>query len=434
MEASSYVLGNGVVSDGVQVFESDGALLIEDGKIARIGTTSELKKENAKFVDVHGRLIIPGLLNGHHHLYSHFAPGISPLGETNNFRQILENLWWKLDMALDEESVYYSALMGLIDSIKHGSTMVFDHHASMQYVEGSLSLIQKAYEKVGIKGLACFETSDRHGEEEFHKHVEENISFHEKNKNNEMLMGLLGLHANLTLTDGNLTYIKKKRPADMPIHIHCGEDASDLMHCTQSGYKGPAHRLFSFGLVDNKSILAHAIHLNDEDYAAINHFNAIVVSNPESNANNRVGKMGRKYFNKYILGTDGMSGDMIKTLRSHYLLGEGNKENFEELNRVFFSDRYEIQNRFFPRTGEFIKGNAADIAVLNYVPLSPINKDNVLGHLIFGAKGGHVNMTIVNGKVLFQDGEIKFLNEYEENIRARKIAKGLHERYYSFKR
>ncbi len=172
------LLCNGIVADGASTFIENGAILISDGKIEKIGGTDELKSRDAKFLDVGGRIILPGFLNPHHHLYSSLATGLAPAGDVENFVKILEKLWWRFDAILDKEAVYISALAGIIDSVKHGVTTIFDHHASMNFVRGSLDTVESAFKIAGIKGLLCFETSDRMGASSAAQHIEENIDFY----------------------------------------------------------------------------------------------------------------------------------------------------------------------------------------------------------------------------------------------------------------
>lgn len=424
----SIVITNGVVTDGVKVFFADGAVRVENGRIAWVGLTREVDRSGAQVIDVGGRLVLPGFLNAHHHLYSSFAPGISPLGDTDDFVHILENLWWSLDLALDAEAIYYSALIGLIDSVKHGVTMVFDHHASMGYVRGSLRLIADAFATAGIKGLLCFETSDRMGQDAADSHIEENLKFAASCPPGSLTRGLFGLHANLTLSDETLRRVAEAKPSDLPIHIHCGEDLADLQHSRRLGYEGPVDRLHRFGLLTPDSILAHAIHLTDRDYHLLHEIGPLVVSNPESNANNRVGRMDRGRIGRYLLGTDGMSPDMLTTLRSHFLLSGGLP--FDELGRVFFSDRYQAQQRFFPETGGLTVGMRADLTALEYTPIAPIGLDNVMGHLLFGAREGQAYLTVAEGRVLYHAGQVMFVEEAEIVRTARAVARSLHERYY----
>ena len=341
------VIGNGVITDGVDVFIENGAVRVENGLIAWVGPLRDVSRSDAEYIDVGGRMVMPGFLNAHHHLYSCFAPGISPLGETGDFVHILANLWWSLDLALDAEAIYYSALIGVIDSVKHGVTMIFDHHASMGCVRGSLRVIADAFALAGIKGLLCFETSDRMGLDAARVHIEENLEFAaQAATEGARTRGVFGLHANLTLSEETLRRIAEMKPPGLPVHVHCGEDRSDLTHCRTLGYEGPVDRLHRFGLLTPDSILAHAIHLSDRDYRLIDELGLMVVCNPESNANNRVGRMDRGRITRYLLGTDGMSPDMVETMRSHFLLGGAIP--FDELSRSFFTDRYRTQRHFFP--------------------------------------------------------------------------------------
>ena len=426
-EGKPLVIGNGVVTDGIDLFIEQGAVLINGGIIKQIGPTREVKSDEATFVDVGGRLILPGLLNAHHHLYSSFAPGISPLGDTDSFVQILDNLWWSLDLALDEEAIYYSALLGVINSVKQGVTMIFDHHASMGHVKGCLKLIANAFHLAGIKGLLCFETSDRMGRAQVHAHIEENLDFAAASAGSDV-RGIFGLHANLTLSDETLKQISEVKPSSLPVHVHCGEDLADLEYCRERGYQGPVDRLQRFGLLTADSILAHAIHLSGRDYQILDELRPLIVSNPESNANNRVGRMDRNRIKHYLLGTDGMSPDMVETLRSHYLLS--GTIPFDEMQRVFFKHRYQVQQHFFPNTGGLGTGMSADLAVLDYVPVSPIHLDNVLGHLLFGARAGKVYMTVVDGKILYLAGELPWVDERDVTQHAIHAAIHLYENYY----
>jgi len=430
LQNEKYILGNGIVTDGVGIFIEHGALLIEGANITAIGKTDDIKSDGIEFIDVVGRIILPGLVNPHHHLYSSLATGLSPVDDTDSFVKILENLWWGLDAVLDKEITYMSALVGIIDSVKHGVTTMFDHHASMNYVEGSLETIEKAFQLAGIKGVLCFETSDRMGDTEIEAHIDENLVFHELHRDSDTIKGIFGMHANLTLSEETLRKIAAQKHDSIPIHIHCGEDAADLQYSRDYGYAGPVDRLDHFRLLDRKSILAHCIHLDEFEYSLLEQIAPFIVHNPESNANNRVGKMNRNKIQRYILGTDGMTSDMLATLRSAYLLNSPDGVTFDELSRAFFDERYKFQKEYFPNTGEFREGIRADIAVIDYAPLTPITEVNLLEHLIFGAKNGNAYMTISDGKILYRDGKLTFTDESEIMNEAKSIAVKLHERFY----
>lgn len=427
----SYVIGNGVVADGLGTFLDPGAVVVEDGKIVAVKPIEEVSADDGEWIDVGGRLILPGLVNMHHHFYSQFASGISPHGDCDGFIDVLQDMWWPLDAAMDRDAVYWSGICGAMDSLCHGVTTVFDHHASMNFVEGALDVLSQGIDVVGIKAALCLEMSDRLGRDRIEGQFEENLRFWSANRNSSKRRGMLGLHANFTLSDQSMAYIGRERPGDMAIHVHCGEGRMDYDYCQEKGFKGPVDRLDSFGLLSSSSLLIHCIHISNDDYRIIREKSPGVVTNPESNANNRVGAMDRSEIGPFLLGTDGMSGDMIASLRSAFLLDRQADSLWEGLGGAFFSNRYDYVRKFFPDVVGFEPGSAADIAVLDYVPLTPISNENLLGHLIFGAKGGKAFMTLVDGEILWREGRFSNPGLADIHLEARKVVQGFHRRFYS---
>jgi len=421
------ILTNATITDGFSFLIENSAIEIENGRITQIGKSEVVKKAGAETIDLQGRLVLPGLLNPHHHLYSALATGLAPIGPTTTFNLILENLWWHLDQTLDEESIYYSALHGLLQSVKYGVTTIFDHHASMKAVAGSLELIEKAFREVGVRGLLCYEISDRMGAKSLPTQLDENIEFWKSHRQDRQIQGMLGLHANFTLSEKTMALIQSRKPADMPIHIHCGEDRADYQYCVDRGYAGPVHRLQQFGLLSRDSFLAHCLHLSETDYALIREIKPVVISNPESNANNNVGQMDIAQIEKYILGTDGMTGNILGTLRSHFLQRNG---QIAKALDIQFRYPAEITRRFFPETGALEAGQTADLAVTNYIPVTGIDLNNLFYHLIFGVQGQPMYMTIAAGNILYRNGEFQNIDEYDILNKVAQAAERLHKRYY----
>lgn len=429
------IIANGPLTDG-DIFYPCGAILIEDRKIMEVGSCETLRRKwpDTPVVDVEGRLIIPGLTNFHHHLYSSLATGLTPRGETISFSDILKNLWWPLDFLLDEESIYFSALYGIIRSVQCGVTSIFDHHASLGSDKGSLELIAHAFKEVGIRGVLCFEVSDRAGEEKVNEQIEENIRFWQEHQRDAFIHGMLGLHANFTLSEKTLYKIRELKPKNLPIHIHCGEGEDDLIYCQKLGYKGPVHRLDSFGLLNKDSFLIHCIHLSEEDYKILSNKSPWVVTNPESNANNRVGQMDRQRITKFVIGTDGMSSDIIASLRNYAITSKELPEPFERLERTFWGWPRLIRRNTWGFQGIFAFGEPADITVLDYKPVTPIHESNIMGHLIFGARQGNAFLTMCNGKIIWQNGSFVSLHEEAVFHDIRRVAGKLHKRFSSGKK
>src|SRR5208337_4562820 len=113
----------------------------------------------------------------HTHAYSAFARGMTGVRPASTFIDVLKNLWWRLDTALTTEDCYYSALLLCLESIRHGTTSVIDHHASPGAVVGSLTAIERAVSETGIRACLCYEISDRDGAAICTEGIEENQNF-----------------------------------------------------------------------------------------------------------------------------------------------------------------------------------------------------------------------------------------------------------------
>ena len=193
-------------------------------------------------MDAKGRLIMPGFINTHMHYYSTFARGMandSP--PATKFSDILKGLWWRLDKTLTLEDVYYSAIGPMIDGVKNGVTTVFDHHASPYAITGSLFKIAEAAESIGIRSNLCYETSDRDGEKIALEGIAENVDFIKycNKKNDDMLKGMFGLHASMTISDKTLEKCMDSISGlDAGFHVHTAEGIEDVEDCKSKVWYG----------------------------------------------------------------------------------------------------------------------------------------------------------------------------------------------------
>ena len=429
----SILIDDVVLWDGHTLHE-EGAILTAGEHIVAVGHRDEVhaavppSHETRRYAGDR-RLALPGMVNFHHHLYSALAAGLVPKGPTDHFQHVLRHLWWPLDAAHTEESVYLSALHGLIEAVKHGVTTVFDHHASMTYPHGSLATTARAVAAVGVRGVLCFECSERG---QITRHIEENLTFAADHATDPMIRGMFGMHANLTLGDASLKRIAEAKPAHLPIHIHVGEAPEDLAFCRDHGTDGPVDRLNRYRLVTPESFLIHCLHLSPRDRAVLAEIAPVVVTNPQSNANNGVGTFTPVEGHDYLLGSDGMTGDMIATLRYHYLDLQRRHLPTAHLMGVWNRAPQRVAGRFFPGCGALTPGGPADIAVLDYRPLTLPHRSgsDLPSHLIFGAKRGTAWLTIAAGRPLYHAGTLTTLDESALHQPLRNAARSLHGRFY----
>lgn len=442
------ILTGGWMWDGGQRVIGNPVLLVSDGRISSILTTADdvpAGWESAERVDRPDRWILPGMINAHTHLYSALARGmsVSPYAPST-FTEILEQLWWRLDKALTLEDVTVSGLVGAMEAARCGVTTLIDHHASPNAVEGSLDALRDAVSgQVGLRGCYCYEVSDRDGAAIARAGIEENRSFLETlPQSNRRERGLFGLHAAFTISDDTLDAVADVIPDSCGVHIHVAEGPEDELQSVAAHGMRIVERLDRFGLLRPNSILAHCLHLDDGERNLIAERGALVVHNPRSNMNNAVGFLDIPAFVERSipvgLGTDGLGCNMLGELMTAGLLqkhtrGQSLAGDFGVLDRLLFRSNPLIAERAFGgdmRFGRIDAGSPADLVVLDYVPPTPLDSSNALGHLLFGVAvhSLRVGDLWVDGREVLRDGAFVELDEARTYARSREVASSLWKR------
>ncbi|MDD5065470.1 MAG: putative aminohydrolase SsnA [bacterium] len=412
-----------------------GAVYVEGNLIRDFGLTDELRQKypGARFLDVKGRVIMPGLVNVHHHLYSTFACGIST-EPASNFVEILEKLWWKLDKALTLDDVYYSALVPLIKCVKSGTTTIIDHHASPGAVRGSLKKIAKAVKKIGVRSVLCYEVTDRNGLKESNKGISENLNFIRKyaGGQDDMLGAMMGLHASMTLSDRTLKKaVKSMQGLATGFHVHISEDKADVEDSQKKYKMRVVPRLYDLGILGEKTIAAHCIHVDDIEMKILADTRTNVVNNPSSNMNNAVGTADILGFLKKGarpgLGTDGMTSNMMEEVRTAFLIQHQVKQDprvaFMEACDMLLKTNPVIASRYFRhKVGVIEKDAFADLIVMDYYPYTPMSEENFYGHFIYGIGTSLVDTTIINGRIVYLNKKLKGIKEEQVHREASRFA------------
>ena len=402
---------------------ANGSVYVEDGRIADVGALNVEALAADRTIDAGGRLLMPGLIIAHHHLYSTFARGFTPPGSpATNFDENLRLLWWKLDAALERDDVYYSSLLALMDAALAGCTTVIDHHASPSCRDGSLDRVEQAFRDVGLSGCLCYEVSDRNRPGEG---IEENERFIRKcrDSGDDQLAAMFGLHASMTLSDETLDRCAAVgNGLDAGFHVHAAEDAIDVRTTRERHGKRVLDRFAERGMLGRKSIFVHGTHLEDGEMELLADTDSMLVSNPESNMNNGLPVSPVLEFLRHGVlvgvGTDGMSSHIISQARAMYMhqrtLHRDPTLAFGESCEILLRNNRRIANRLFnePR-GAIQKGQLADIVIHDYVPFTPLRPDTFFGHLLFGVGFTRAHTTIARGKVVVANGKLSGLDENE---------------------
>jgi putative selenium metabolism protein SsnA len=423
----------------------DGALWVEGGRIADLGLTAELSARypEAERWDAGGQLVLPGAICAHTHFYGAFARGLATPGEpAATFPQILERLWWRLDQALTLEDVRSSALVCLVDAVRHGTTTLIDHHASPNAIDGSLDVIAEAVERAGLRACLCYEVSDRDGPERARAGIAENVRFARAlaDAPSSHLAPSFGLHASLTLSDRTLAAcVDAARAWDLGFHVHVAEDAADQEDALERTGKRVVHRLGDLGVLGPRTIAAHCVHVDGGEIERLAETSTWVTHQPRSNMNNGVGVAPVEALleaGAHVgLGNDGFSNQMLAEMKAAYLVHKLHRRDprampGDVVMELAYANNARLVETLWPglTTGQLSVGAAADLVFLDYHPTTPLSAENLPWHLLFGVEASLVTATVCAGRVLMRDRQLLTLDEAAITAHSRERAQGVWDR------
>ncbi len=402
----------------------ENGYIIYDDKIISVGKMEDFVDDEYQIKDGSGEWLLPSFVVGHTHIYSTFARGWSPDFNPKNFQDILDQLWWKLDKHLDNQATYYSGIVHAIDALKNGVTTIIDHHASGKDISGSLTMLKNSViDTVGLRGLFCFETSDRFNVDEA---IQENVNFLKSPLNKtSMVSGHFGLHASMSLSEATLKKVSKVLNQE-PIHIHVAESELDEADALKKYNQRIIDRLARHNLLTEDSIITHGLFMNDEEIALLKKHKCVVALNVTSNMNNAVGLPNYLKLKKHgvpvILGNDGLS----TTIATEYLtilyamhLKERSPTAFglEDLLSIIKNTYAYVSKRLNTKLGKLQSGYQADFMLVPYAAPTPIDASNAFGHLVYGLMHSFKPKSVyINGveKVSNYTVSKHLMNKYKE--------------------
>ncbi len=235
-----------------------------------------------------------------------------PDPEPRNFVEILERVWWRLDRALDADSLRASARLYVAEAIEHGTFSLIDHHESPGMIDGSLDILADACQQLGARAVLCYGATERNdGRDEARRGLEECRRFLSENRR-PLVRGVVGLHASFTVSDETIQEAAAlARVHSTVLHVHVAEDGADVRDARERGYTGVIDRFDRLGALIPGSIFAHGVHLTPDEVRSCATNNCWLVQNPRSNRGNGVGYPGAlSESDRVALGTDGYPADM----------------------------------------------------------------------------------------------------------------------------
>jgi cytosine/adenosine deaminase-related metal-dependent hydrolase len=328
-----------------------------------------------------------GAVCAHTHLYSGLArygmPPATPAPQ--NFLQILQRVWWKLDRALDAEILRASAMDYAARALLAGTTTLVDHHESPNLIEGSLDILAEVCGELGVRALLCYGASERNfGTAEGQRGLEECRQV----PSTPLLRGLVGLHASFTVSDETIRAAGRLAgELGTVVHVHAAEDAADGADALARGYPGPLERLEHLGALPRGSILAHGVHLDREQVRRCTEMGCWLVHNPRSNEGNRVGyALNLSAGERVALGCDGWDADMAIEQQALARLAALHGDRATE-NRLGNGHAL-IAERFGSNPAPLQPGALADLVV---------RQDGIVQHVVVGGRVVVADGALVTG-------------------------------------
>jgi putative selenium metabolism protein SsnA len=413
-----------------------GNLRVVDGNIVGVGK-GVVSTPGDEIVDCSGAVLMPGLVNGHTHLYSALAAGMpAPPRAPRNFHEILKFIWWRLDRAHTPESVEMSGLVGALAAIRCGTTTLVDHHASPNAIDGSLSALENGIATVGCRGVTCYEVTDRNRSDEAKQGLAENERYSRecRKRSDGRFAGIVGAHASFTLEEESLIgCVDLARRLNAGVHIHVAEDPVDEKLTRERFGCGLIERFKRVGLLELPgTIFGHGTHLSGADIAVVNETATISLAhNPNSNMNNGIGYTPVAKFSRLPqLGTDGIGADMWREARTAEFKSHdaGLPLSFGASLQMLGQSARFASNCLGVKLGVLEPGAAGDLVLTNYRPATPLTAENLAGHFLFAMGPEFVRDVMIGGWWVMRKGHVVTCDEQAIRARSVDIARGLHER------
>lgn len=436
-----YLIANGrlLTLDKDLPYIENGDVVVDGNLIKEIGSTDKIRQKypDAEYIDAEGRLIMPGFISTHTHMYTALSRGLKVYKNKPDFSfEVLEGFLWKYDRALTLGMDKLAAYLTIIDCIKSGITTIFDHHASYYQISGSLLSLASVVRDTGMRACLCYEVSDRNGKQKADQAIDENIDFldYTQQLNSGTLKAMFGLQSSLTLSESTLRRCVRRNNGRMGFHLHSSECIGEVFDCIKQYNVRPIVRLYNEGVLGKQTIISQCVHVNDKEMELIRNTDSMVISSNHSHMLSSGGGCPVAQMSDMGillgLGTDSYSCDMLENLRTSALLqsyatGDPMTAYQEAASMVFYGNR-SIASRFFDVELGIIKpGAAADIIIMDYSPFTPFDAENALRHVVNEVSGKQCITSMVGGKLLMHNRKLALVDEDYVRTEAMKYASEL---------
>jgi len=392
-------------------------LFIEHDEITQI--SDFIDRHADRTIDGKNHAIIPTFFNGHTHAAMTLFRGYA---DDMPLFPWLQHKIWPNEAKLTEEDVYWGTKLACLEMLKSGTTMFIDMYFFYESV-------YRAIDEIGLRAIitpAIFDFFDplkakavQNKIEELHKNY---------SSKNAMIKFSLGPHAIYTVSKPHLIWLRDFAKAnDLFFHIHLSETEKELNDCLKEHGQSPVAYLNEYGILNEKVIAAHCLHLSDDDISILSNNGVKVVHNPVSNMKLSSGHKFRyedlkKSGVKIAIGTDGSASSNNLDLLEHVKIAALNQKN-QTLDPTILPADEAFQlitesAEWFTgeKIGKIEVGYKADLALVNLRNPEMLPNHNYISNLVYSGNGNVIDTVLCNGKILMENRKTEFEEEIYNKI------------------
>ncbi|MBS3969569.1 MAG: amidohydrolase [Clostridia bacterium] len=429
------IFGKYVLTSFEEGLKEDWGICVEGNLIRRVASNEDLKRlyPRADIIDATDKIIAPGFVNGHMHMYGILSHGITVDAAPTEFTSFLEDFWWPyVEDQLDHELIRASTKMACVEMIKSGITTFYDCLEGPNSIPGALRVAAEAVEEAGMRGILSFEACQRVSESNGELGLQENLEFIEWAKNNcRLVSGIMCIHTTFTCS---MDFIKKAKQlaqqAGSRIHMHLSESVYEPEYCMGRYGKRPVEIYSDLDYLDENVIASQCVQLDSDEVIILARSGAKAVHMPLSNCEvgGGVAPVPDMLARGMVigLGTDGYINNFFEVMRGAFLIHKAYRQNPQVMPA---SVVYQMATSMgaaalgFEKLGEIREGYLADIITLKADFPTPLNRENVYDQLVLFKSAGDVKDVMIDGKWVMRNRHLLTINEKQATNECQEAAK-----------
>lgn len=431
------ILGGFLVPSAHEVPRPEWGLQVVGGAVAALGPNEVLRGQAGagRLVDARDHILLPGFVNAHTHLYGILSHGMPVPVQPTGFYSFLEDFWWPhVEDRLDHDLIEASAALACVEMLRSGITTFCDILEAPNAIPGALDAAARAVERAGLRGVLCFEATERAGKANGERGLRENLQFAASRRAaGGLVSGMMCLHTTFTCSPD---FIRRgrglAREAGLRLHLHLSEGTYEPEYCARTYGCTPVEHYERLGFWDDSVVAAQVVQVTDAEIEVLGRRRVNCAHLPLSNCEVGGGIAPvTKLLDKGLsvgLGTDGYINDFFQVMRGAFLIHKAALLSPQVMPaRTVLHMGTELGARAlgFPELGRLAVGAPADVVALRNDFSTPLTAENLPDQIVLFGHPRQVETLVVGGRVVVDGGSITTLDEGAARARGKEAARRL---------